>query len=399
MGIICVMPDLWQTIDNNYEIASKIYESKKEAILSKIKTEHDISGQEFINTIQSNYSSLMKQKYTSEVSGREVSLNTILNHLYRAAEDVVSQVLEEHKNDDIEKQIQALRQISQQAGKSIIQEKKIVEKEIDKILQSYSNETHIDKLVYEMLPKYMSGDNQRLSAAQVYAYTKSILKREIQKRASLTEIDKAVKKHPSIILGYIREDAITDAALKAIEQLKMSGMKAQTVGKEQSAIDIIIPLTKGATAAVSKSGDALKGILSQLDALGTSFVVEGESRYETSEFLGIQSKPWRLYLPTTEWNRNSVGSRADLLKGYEQLGDSIYPPNTEEGWHRGVLYLSYNLQQVIGPNTVMYATGGSLTWTSELLVDMYSRYHKYFAFMLDSKHQLTSHIHIADHYG
>ena len=399
MGIICVMPDLWQTIDNNYEIASKIYESKKEAILSKIKTEHDISGQEFINTIQSNYSSLMKQKYTSEVSGREVGLNTILNHLYRAAEDVVAQVLEEHKNDDIEKQIQALRQISQQAGKSIIQEKKIVEKEIDKILQSYSNETHIDKLVYEMLPKYMSGDNQRLSAAQVYAYTKSILKREIQKRASLTEIDKAVKKHPSIILGYIREDAITDAALKAIEQLKMSGMKAQTVGKEQSAIDIIIPLTKGATAAVSKPGDALKGILSQLDALGTSFVVEGESRYETSEFLGIQSKPWRLYLPTTEWNRNSVGSRADLLKGYEQLGGSIYPPNTEEGWHRGVLYLSYNLQQVIGPNTVMYATGGSLTWTSELLVDMYSRYHKYFAFMLDSKHQLTSHIHIADHYG
>lgn len=399
MSIICIMPDLWQTVDNNYNIASKIYESKKDAILSKIKTEHNISGQEFIDTIQLNYSALMKQKYLSEVSGREVSLETILNHLYKAAEAVVAQVLEDHQGDDIEGQIRSLRQLSQQAGKNINQEKRAVEKEIDKILQSYSNETNIDKLVYEMLPKYMSGDNQRLSASQVYAYTKSILKREIQKRASLAEIDKVVKKHPSIILGYIREDAITNAALKAIEQLKISGMKAQTVGKEQSAIDIIIPLTKGAASAVSKSGDGLKGILSQLDTLGTSFVVEGESQYETSEFLGIQSKPWRLYLPTTEWNRNSVGSRADLLKGYQDFGGSVYPPNTKEGWHRGVLYLSYNLQQVIGPNTVMYATGGSLVWTSELLEDMYSRYHKYFAFMLDSNHQLTSHIQIADHYG
>jgi hypothetical protein len=70
-----------------------------------------------------------------------------------------------------------------------------------------------------MLPNYMSSGNQQLSAFQVYAYTKSILKREIQRRASIEEIDRAVKKHPSIILGYIREDAITNAALKAIEKL------------------------------------------------------------------------------------------------------------------------------------------------------------------------------------
>ena len=399
MGIICIMPDLWQTVDNNYSIASKIYESKKEAILNKLKEEQYISGQDFINEIQSNYSILMHQKYTSEVSGREVSLDTILNHLYKAAEAIVTQVLEDHKNDGVEQQIKALREISRQSGANIAQEKKAVEKEIDRILQDYSNETQIDRLVYEMLPKYMSSGNQQLSASQVYAYTKSMLKREIQRRASIEEIDKAVKKHPSIILGYIREDAIANAALKAIEQLQMIGAKAQTVGKEQSTIDIIIPLTGRASTAVSKGGEVLKDILTQLDTLGTSFVVEGESQYDTAEFLGIQSKPWRLYLPTTEWNRNSVGSRADLLKGYKEFGGTMSPPETLEGWHRGVLYLSYNLQQIIGPNTVMYATGGSLIWTSELLEDMYSRYHKYFAFMLDSNHNLTSHIQIADHYG
>jgi hypothetical protein len=57
----------------------------------------------------------------------------------------------------------------------------------------------------------------------------------------------------------------------------MIGVNAQTVGKEQSAIDIIIPLTGKASAAVSKGGDVLKGILTQLDTLGTSFVVEGDS--------------------------------------------------------------------------------------------------------------------------
>jgi hypothetical protein len=36
-------------------------------------------------------------------------------------------------------------------------------------------------------------------------------------------------------------------------------------------------LTGRASAAVSKGGDALKGILTQLDTLGTSFIVEGES--------------------------------------------------------------------------------------------------------------------------
>ena len=399
MGIICIMPELWQTVDNNYSIASKIYESKKEAILSKLEAEQHISGQDFINAIQSNYSTLMHQKYASEVSGREVSLDTILNHLYKAAEAIVAQVLEDHKNDGVEQQIKALRELSRQSGVNIAQEKKVVEKEIDRILQNYSNETQIDRLIYEMLPKYMSSGNQQLSASQIYAYTKSILKREIQRRASIEEIDRAVKRHPSIILGYIREDAITNAALKAIEQLQMVGAKAQTVGKEQSTIDIIIPLTGRASAAVSKSGDVLKSILTQLDTLNTSFIVEGESQYDTAEFLGIQSKPWRLYLPTTTWNRNSVGSRADLLKGYQAFEGTAYPPGSQEGWHRGVLYLSYNLQQVIGPNTVMYATGGSLIWTSEMLEDMYSRYHKYFAFMLDSDHNLTSHIQIADHYG
>ena len=66
-------------------------------------------------------------------------------------------------------------------------------------------------------------------------------------------------------------------------------------------------------------------------------------------------------------------------------------------WHRGVLYLSEHLEAVMGANTVMCVTGKNIIWADDLLGDMVNRYHKYFAFSLDSNHKLTSHIILADH--
>lgn len=399
MAFVCIMPGEISIINQNYESTAQIYEAKRESVLARLKQEQNISGEDFINTIQTNYSSLLKEKYESAVTGREVGLETIINHVYRAAEAMVAEVLENHSEQDIQSQIWALEQISREAGKNIEQQKKIVNKEIEKIVQQYSDETQVDRLIDEMLPKYLSQENAKLSAAQVYAYTKSMLRREIKKRASIAEIDRAVKKHPSIILGYVREDAITAAALKAIEVLKAKGMSAKTVGAEQSKIDIIIPITSQASAAVQGNADLLGDIIKQLDTLSAEFVVTGESKYETDEFLGIQSKPWQLYLPTTTWNRNSVGSRAELYNAFLEHLKGMSPADRNVGWHRGVLFLSEHLQEVMGPNTVMYATGGKLIWTSDLLRDLYQKYHKYFAFMLDSNYQLTSHIQLADHYG
>lgn len=399
MAFVCIMPGEISIINQNYESTAQIYEAKKESVLARLKQEQNISGEDFINTIQTNYSALLKEKSESAVTGREVGLETIINHVYRAAEAMVAEVLENHSEQDIQSQIQALEQISREAGKNIEQQKKAVDKEIEKIVQQYSNETQVDRLIDEMLPKYLSQENAKLSAAQVYAYTKSMLRREIKKRASISEIDRAVKKHPSIILGYVREDAITAAALKAIEVLKAKGMSAKTIGAEQSKIDIIIPVTSRASAVVQGNTDLLGTIVKQLDALNTEFVVTGESKYETDEFLGIQSKPWQLYLPTTAWNRNSVGSRVELYNAFLEHLNGMSPADRNVGWHRGVLFLSEHLQKVMGPNTVMYATGGKLVWTSDLLRDLYQKYHKYFAFMLDSNYNLTSHIQLADHYG
>ena len=44
----------------------------------------------------------------------------------------------------------------------------------------------------------------------------------------------------------------------------------------------------------------------------------------------------------------------------------------------------------------MYALKGRLIWTSDLLENLPTQYHKYFAFMLNSKNELIEHVQLAD---
>jgi hypothetical protein len=79
-----------------------------------------------------------------------------------------------------------------------------------------------------------------------------------------------------------------------------------------------------------------------------------------------------------------LGSRKELLNDF-LIKDSFSTSSDEIfGWHRGVLFLSNNLDKVVGTNTVMYATKTGLIWTSDLLESLYKNYNKYFAFVIDS---------------
>ena len=63
MAFVCIMPGEISIINQNYESTAQIYEAKRESILARLKQEQNISGEDFINTIQTNYSSLLKEKY------------------------------------------------------------------------------------------------------------------------------------------------------------------------------------------------------------------------------------------------------------------------------------------------------------------------------------------------
>lgn len=396
--MFCIMPSLWSEVDNNYLNAAKQYEARKNEILKKLQKNTKEQADEFMSLLQENYRTLMEQKYASEFSNREVKLETIVEqHIYKAATEKAREILMQ-ENVNIEQEIEALKQISKEKKLSIDQEKKFITRELEKIVKRYAQATEVNKLVSDLLPSYVSAENQELSASQIYPYVKSIIKKEIYKRAAVKEITKTVKRHPSIILGYVREDAVTQAAIEAIEKISARGMTAKTVGKEASKIDIVIPLTPRATKAIGDS-NILSDIIKQLDVIEQDFIVSGTSQYKSDEFLGIQSKPWNLTKKTDNWkNRNAIGSRAELLKEFN-LQNITGLPDDSIGWHRGVLFLSQRLEQIIGPSTDMYAIKGSIVWTSDLLTDLVNVYHKYFSFMLNSKGKRTSHIQLADHYG
>lgn len=388
----CIMGNIMTSVDNNYKAAMARYAQKRQAVLKQITSEYNIAGEEFINVLKQNFQENMSQSMTSNLTGRSVKIDTILQHLYKAAENQVYALLE-NNTTELENELIEIKQLQQEAENGTIQEKKIFDQQINNIITRFINEMSLNNVWEKYLPELMSGDNKRLAASQVLGYCKSIFKREIQKKISANEVSQVIHKHPAIILGYIREDALADAATKAIEQFKMNTAKAQTVGAEQSHIDILISLTSG-TSSISK--DLMKGLLQQLDSINNDFSVVGDSIFENNEFLGMQSKAWNLYAPSNDvWNPNALGRRAELFNDFvSSLSSDL---EGSRGWHQGVLYISYHLEEAMGANTVIYATGKQILWTDELLQTMLNN-NKYFAFRLNSENQITPTIVLADHY-
>ena len=394
----CIMPSTWNEINNNYLNASKLYESKRKAILERLEMENKISGEEFVRTLQANYQEVFERKYKSDRSTKTVKLKTVLQQVYDAAVKIAQQTLENNQMD-IDTHIEKLKEISQENRKNINQEQKTIAKELNNIVKQYEMETQIDQLINERLPSFMSEGNKQLSASQIYAYTKSVLKNMIREKAGISSVEKVIQRKSATVIGFIREDAIAQAALLTIEKLKANSVDAKVIGKHQSKIDILIPVSSRAKKVVSEE-DHLKSIIEQLDVIGQSFVVNGESKYNNEEFLGVQAKPWNLNSKTYAGKPPmSLGHSASLLKDFQLENIVSSVPNDLIGWHKNVLFLSQRLEQAIGPNTVMYALGQNMTWTSDLLEDLVKTYHKYFAFVLDSSGKPTAHISLQDHYG
>lgn len=389
MGFVC---EGISQVNANYQSAQARYAQKRQNILAQLTKESEISGEQFTTLLQDKFAAQMEAKLTSPGTGREVGYQTIIGHIYDAARSMVYQALGEQGSglDSIKSTIERIRQDT--LG-DLEKERELVAKEIDKAVVDFAKQMDLNAIFNKYLPQVMSSSNQSLSVAQIMGYCKSIFKQQIQRRTGVAEISKIFKRHPAIIMGYIREDALTKAASEVIEELQIKGASAKTVGAEQSKIDILISL---GGAGSSMSGD-LSGILSMLDNLGQNIEVTGSAEYDTSQFLGIQAKPWDLTQKTSQWNRNSIGSRADLKNDFIKMLESAGGIESYS-WHTGVLYLSEHLEAVMGANTVMYATGKNIIWADDLLGDMISKYNKYFAFSLNSNHELTSHIVLADHY-
>lgn len=394
--MFCICSDMIPEINGNYAKAAEIYSQKRNMILQKLETESNTADQDFLQKFNENYNMLLDSKYKSEATGRNAKINTILQHLYKAVEAIATNFISEQDFSDLENEITLLKKEREYTDKELKQVKNKIDKLIQNYFNTYFQQNRIDELVKKFLPNYISTENATLTAQQLYGYTQSILKKQILENTSFTAIKAVVHKTPATLLGYIREDMIVDAALKVIEELKLKKAFVTGTGANKTAIDILISLNSNNS--FIQDDNILSNLLNQLDSLEGSIIVTGESQYNTEDFIGIQSKSWDLSKPITEWHRFSVGSRASLLSDFQQT--SSFSSDIEQGWHRGVLFLSQHIPQILGGNTVMYAIKGEIMWTDTLITNLYNTYHKYFAFVVNEKtKQLTKHIELAEHYG
>ena len=395
-GIACVMPEDMNIVDSNYAKAQVIYAGKRQQILKNIEEQNNISGTEFMTKLEDLFKQNMSQRIKSPKTLKEVKYKTIINHIYDAAKLEAESILSNTKGE-INELKNKMEKIRKENLKGLEAEEIDLQNEVEKIVKQFAERIDMENLFNKYLPQVMSQSNQKLAGSQVLSYCKSIFKRQIYQELANQQITKAVKRRPAIILGYIREDALSKAATGVMKDMGMKASSSQAVGSKSSKIDILISLTEGATK-ISSNRDVLENLLKKLDDIdGTTISGIGESSINVSEFLGVQAKPWKLFLPTQKWNPMSIGSRAELFKSFTDGLTDTAAPNTYS-WHKGVLFLSQHILDIMGKNTVLYAVGDSILWADALLNDMIMRYHKYFAFAINKDAPLSSHVVLADHW-
>lgn len=391
MGFVC--QDL-VGVNSNYQAAQKRYADKKNKLFNAWQQEHGIAGKDFFNLLSQNFTSNMQAKLTSPTTNRTVKQSTILRHLYNATRERALSVFGK-SSVAVDTAVQAIRQLQADSSLEVKDQEAKIAAEINKIVIELSKRLNIsDAFIRKFLPQ-MTKANRGLTHGQLIGYCKNIFKQQIQEAITGVKVQKAVAQYTAIVGGYLREDALADAAQQTIEALGVKTGKVKRIGSEKTSIDVLLSFGKGASV---KGGKAAFGNLIQaLDAISGDIVAVGQSTYNTSNFLGIQSKSWDLDTVGSKYVTASIGSRGALRAGFEQLlsGTSVNP-NTSYGWHKGVKYLSGVLDQVIGANTIMYATGSSIIWTDQLLSDMVAK-DIYFSFALDSNDKLTSHVILSKH--
>lgn len=403
------MPEIVNEIDNNYQNVLKYYSMRKQDLLNSLSNQSTEGLQNFLDVINTQYIDLLSSKQTSAMTGREVKIKTILDHVYRKADQVVKTAIQDPNNTIYESEIESLRKIQAEIKGDIGEAKQAIDRELTKIVKKFQISTNIHNIVNYMIPQ-MSSENKKLTADQIQGYVRARIKQNILQQASMVELQKAVKKYPSILYGYYQEDATAEAAIRAIEYLdKKEEFMVFNTGSEKTTIDILISRSKNFNA--QGEDEIFKDILKNLDSLQGETIISGNSTFYTDDFFGIQSKPWSLQYLQNPNNKieNSktsftIGSRASLKKGFLQSianESNLAPIDSNIGWHRGVLYLSQHLPTVIGANTILYALQGQVVGTDDLLQTMLDT-NRYFAFVMqekDGRKTLSSKIEIADHYG
>lgn len=163
--------------------------------------------------------------------------------------------------------------------------------------------------------------------------------------------------------GYYKEELITDALSKVLDQYDMAAVSTGTETNQkgqQIKYDIIIADRATLSRVQQNKENALQPIINALDSLGTT--IQGVGTANQPIIAGVQSKSW------VEPFKSSIAKKRNWA---EFGGAAAYMPdlNSTESyyWHAGVRNAMSNIIDIIGRGNIFYSTGTEIYWTADLL--------------------------------
>lgn len=170
--------------------------------------------------------------------------------------------------------------------------------------------------------------------------------------------------------GYIREELITAALIRVLEQYKMTAKQAGSlaINGQQIKYDIIL----GVSSITNLSDNELLDLVINKDF---PKIINGQASMEDSTIFGaIQSKSWALPKKVLNdeklWDRIGKNQKYNYSKLYMGNKAELLSDLSEEDryfWHAGLYQAMSNIEQIIGPMNFLYATGNQIYWTYDLL--------------------------------
>lgn len=377
MGYAFINQAYVDTIERNYENFATIYETKINKVKEKIKKIYEQGADNFIADISNQISKTIENGIKSLNTDKNVKFNTYINQVY----DRIDNFFSDNEN------MQKFENFFKENNQNIEDEGNEIKKDIDTAILKVLNSKDIG--LSQLLKNFTSKENSGLIESQLLGYIKSRIEHFYNKNNNSKEFSR----HQSIIFGYIQEDIIQKTFSLAFESIGQVELKARTSGFAQSKIDILVPLTAQSSKKINQNKKTMSQYLDYLDGI-KKISKKDSTTFSVEDFIGIQSKPWDLSKKTSEYYQLSLGSRGTIMNQFKKemgwMGKDFLP-------FQGAIHLSYKIDDILGPNTIMYYTKAGLIWTSDLLRQLYSQYEKYFAFKYDKDHkELSSHVVIVE---
>lgn len=371
---------------SGYSVAIAHYEQQKEYFLKQLEAGKADGAKDFLMKLNNALSTEL-----------EDNTQEIWNKYYSQVKDQVQNALIGYLNNGGQTEWSILINDIEKARDVAKREKKNVEKTMRGNIENLLTHMGFSKTGENNLASFIiQSDNlagNKDVQQNIYGYARRIIFNSLWS-GSGSNLGTANTSHfISAMQGYGREEALTTALIKILNQYRDDLSAGQAGSEAVDNIQIKQDIVIGTTSVVNK-GRVLEGLGRQLQSLdGVKNATVTVSLPTGEQISGdiiatIQSKSWKV-----PW-----ATKRDLSNWGLSFGsDSSYMPSNIHSWHAGAAAVMSNMIKIIGPTNLLYSTGSGIFFTSNLLAEFRDQGYVLSYYKSIKSATLTNHIVMAYH--